>query len=99
MKNKNKLNSLKKAYFKLPNRIHTIGLSATAIAIYSYMAKGPEDFNPSVGNMSKALKLSKTTVVKYIKELKNRNIVKVIQPGAENLITKYEFVEIEKWIS
>lgn len=97
MKNKNSLNKMKRSFFKLPNRILDIGLSATAIALYSYFAKMPEDFNPSVGVISKTLKISKTTVVKYIKELKDRNIVRVIQPGGENVITKYELTRPDEW--
>ena len=97
MKNKNGLNKLKKNYFKVPNKIVDSQLSPVAIALYVYLAKLPEDFNPSVGVMSKNLKISKTTVVKYMKELKDRNIVRVIQEGGENVITKYEFVPVTEW--
>jgi DNA-binding transcriptional regulator YhcF (GntR family) len=61
------------------------------------MAKMPEDFNPSVGVMAKALKISKTTVIKYLAELKSRNIIRVIQQGGENVLTKYEFIKLEDW--
>jgi DNA-binding transcriptional regulator LsrR (DeoR family) len=57
----------------------------------------PEDFNPSVGVIAKTLKISKTTVIKYLTELKNRNIIRVIQPGGEHTITKYEFVHLDEW--
>ena len=97
MKNKIKLNKLRVSYFKLPNKLHTSGLSSTAIALYSYLAKGAEDFNPSVAVVSKALQLSETTVVKYYNELKTRNVIKVIQKGREGVTTKYEFSDISDW--
>lgn len=88
---------MKRAFFKVPNKVFDIGLSATAVAIYAYLAKMPEDFNPSIGNMSNVLGISKPTVIKYMKELQNRNIIRCIQPGGENLITRYEFNKPEDW--
>jgi predicted DNA-binding transcriptional regulator len=97
MQNKIKLNKMTKSYFKVPNRIHDIGLSGMAIAVYSYLAKQPEDFNPAVRVLARSLKISNTTAIKYMKELKDRNIIKVTQAGAENLITKYAFVPYNEW--
>lgn len=97
MKNKNDLNKLKKAYFKVPNKIFTMGLPIAVIGFYTYLAKQPEDFNPAVRTAAKELKISKSTVVKYFQELKNRNIIRVIQPGGENVITKYEFNGTKFW--
>ena len=97
MKNKTTLNKLKKSFFKCPNKIHDIGLSAIAIALYSYLAKCPEDFNPSVGVLARQLKISKPTVIKYLQELKDRNIIQVIRPGGQNTITLYEFNETKDW--
>lgn len=97
MRNKNKLNALKKAYFKVPNKIMEMGLSSTAIALYSYLAKQPEDFNPSVSIIAKSLNISKPTAVKYLKELKDRNIIHCYEPGRENVISKYEFIKVEDW--
>jgi predicted DNA-binding transcriptional regulator len=97
MRNKHKLNGLKKAYFKVPNKIHDIGLSATAIAIYSYLAKQPEDFNPPVSVIGRSLKISKNTVVKYLQELKNRNVIKCYEFGREKVTSKYEFINGGDW--
>lgn len=97
MKNKQDLNKMKKAFFKVPNRVFDIGLSATAIGVYAYLIKMPEDFNPSIGVIAKSLFLSKTTVVKYMKELKDRNLITCIQPGGTNLITKYQLNRPDIW--
>jgi hypothetical protein len=97
MRNKHKLNAQKKAYFKLPNKIHDIGLSAVAIALYSYLAKQPEDFHPALSVVCSSLKISKPTAVKYFNELKNRNIIKCYQQGGQNVISKYEFVPTTDW--
>lgn len=97
MKNRSKLSKLRKRYFKVPNKIHEVGLSAIAIAVYSYLAKMPEDFNPSIGTLAKALNLSKPTALKYLHELKNRNIIKLIKPGGENTISEYELTELTEW--
>ncbi len=98
MKNKNEiLNKLKKNYFKIPNKIFEVNLSATAIAMYCYLAKNREDFNPSVSTIAKSLKLSKTTTIKYLKELQNRNIINQYEAGAERRVSKYEFIKGNDW--
>jgi DNA-binding MarR family transcriptional regulator len=97
MRNKSKLNKLKKQYFKIPNRIFDMSLPAQAIALYAYLAKQPEDFNPAVSVMAKALRLSKPTVIKYVKELKDRNIIRCYEQGRERVISKYEFIPSNEW--
>lgn len=97
MKNRNKLSLLKKNYFKVPNKLYEVNLSAMAILVYTYLAKVPENFNPSVGTIAKSLGLSKTTVVKYLSELKDRNIIRMIKQGGQNTLTEYEFIDIKDW--
>lgn len=97
MRNKLKLNKLKKNYFKIPNRIFDMGLEATAIAMYCYLAKQPEDFNPAISVIARNLKVSKPTVVKYMKVLQNRNIIKQYEQGRERVISKYEFISSNEW--
>lgn len=97
MKNKKYLNKLGKSYFKLPNKIIDNGLSATAIALYTYLAKLPEESNPSVVTMARNLKLSNNTVIKYLKELQDRNIIKQYERGAEKKVSKYEFIKMDEW--
>lgn len=97
MKNKINLNKMKKRFFKVPNKLLEVNLPATAIALYVYLAKMPEDFNPSLTTMCRSLKLSRNTVLKYIEELKKRNMIRMIQQGYENTLTKYEFVDTKEW--
>ncbi len=105
MRNKTLLNKLKRAYFKIPNKIHNNDLSAIAIALYSYLALVPEEFNPSLSVMAKALKVSRGTALKYLKELKDRNIIECIHRGSggmpgvkrEDKFSKYKFIPPEKW--
>lgn len=98
MKNKNRLNKMKKAYFKIPNKIFDVGLPMAVIGFYTYLAKQPEDFNPAIVTACKQLKISKGSVVSYFQKLKDRNIIKVIQPGGERVITKYEFTDPIDWV-
>lgn len=98
MQNKSELNKMKKAYFKVPNRIFEVGLSVQVIGFYSYLAKQSEEFNPAIRTICGQLGISKGSAVKYFQELKDRNIVRVIQPGGENLITKYAFVPTKDWV-
>ncbi len=99
MKNKLKLNGMKRSYFKVPNKLLDVNLPIMSVAIYVYMAKQSEDFNPSIATMAKILDVNKNTIVKYIKVLKDRNIIKLIARGGERTISKYEFVSIDEWIN
>lgn len=97
MKHKTSLNSMKKGYFKLPHKIYSMSLPATAIAIYGYLARGSEEFNPSINTISKALNLARGTTIKYLHELKNRNIIYLIQQGRERVTSKYGFSNPKDW--
>ena len=97
MLNRNKFSKLKKNYTKIPNKIFEIGLSSTGISLFCYLAKVPDNFNPSVGVIARSLKISKTTAIKYIQELKDRNIIKLVKQGGQNTLSEYEFVDIQGW--
>lgn len=97
LKNKNKLNVMKRNYYKVPHKLHSMNLHVVSIAIYSYLARGSEDFNPSVGTIATALNISKTTVVKYIKQLKSSNMLVIVTPGREKVTTKYAFTDQSIW--
>lgn len=97
MRNRNKLGKMRKDYCKIPNKLFNSELSSTAVSIYCFMASHSEEFNPSIKFISKALKIAKGTVIKYINELENRNIIKCIRPGGQRIVTEYEFVSINEW--
>lgn len=97
MRNRNKLSTMKKKYIKLPNKLLLLGLNSHSISIFTYMASVPEDFNPSVKTICKAVKLSAPTVIKYIKELMQHNVINKYAQGGSNTFTKYEFVNPENW--
>lgn len=100
MKNRNLLSeSLVKngGYHKSPNKLYNVGLSVGSIAIYNYLSSCAEDFNPAGRVIAKALKISRTTVHKHLKELCNRNMIKCIEPGGKNRTSKYAFLNIKDW--
>lgn len=100
MKNRNSvIGKINRQYAKIPNKIYSYSLSITAIGLYTYLASNSEEFNPSVKVISRALGISKTTVIKYMKELKDRNLIKCIKPGGEKVITEYEFTPLNEWLS
>ena len=100
MKNRDLLvNNLTKAggYYKCPNRIFALNLSIGAITIFNYLISCSEDFYPAGRTISKVLRISRTSVIKYLNELVNRNIIKVIEHGGRNRVTKYEFIKPSEW--
>lgn len=100
MKNKNLLNLLimkDGGYYKVPNRLYSLNLPMGTIAVYSYLLSCAEDFNPAGRVIAKALKISRTTVHKHLKELCDHNLIKMIQRGGKNRITKYQFCNPKDW--
>jgi DNA-binding MarR family transcriptional regulator len=85
-------------YIKTPGKLYKISLSITAIGLYIYLASNREEFNPSVKVMAKALGVAPGTIEKYLKELKTRNLIKLIKPGGEKVISEYEFVPLSEWV-
>ena len=68
-----------KNYFQLPNEIFLLGLSPSALAVYSYLLCY-EDRNtyqcwPSYKNIGRAVRMSANTVRKYVCELEERQLI------------------------
>lgn len=68
-----------KNYFPLPNEIFSLGLSATAIAVYGYLLRreNRETYEclASYRMIGQAIGKSMTTVRKYVAELEERGLV------------------------
>ena len=68
-----------KNYFPLPNEIFSLGLSATAIAVYGYLLRreNRETYEclASYRMIGEAIGKSVTTVRKYVAELEERGLV------------------------
>lgn len=88
---------MKKNYFKVPTKINRIGLPPFSILIYTYMASLPEEANPSLTNICKILRISRPTVVKYIKELTDRNVINQYEKGDIGRVSKYSFTNPKDW--
>ena len=98
MQNKSKLAKLKRMYVKIPSKIVDINLSAQSVSIYLYMASCAEGFNPSIRYIGKKLLMAPGTVIKYVEELENRNIIKRISTGGIKKLNKFSFVDPSQWI-
>lgn len=68
-----------KNYFPLPNEIYSLGLSATAIAIYGYLLRQEDRTTyqclASYRMIGEAVGKSVTTVRKYVIELEERGLI------------------------
>lgn len=66
----------KNNYFPMPKEIFCLGLSSGEIAVYTYLmyCEDRKTFQcyPSYNIIGKALKMSKKTVMKYVKSLKEK---------------------------
>ncbi len=69
----------KNNYFQMPNEIFCLGLSSCEIAVYSYLmsCEDRETYTcyPSYNTIGKALKMSKKTVMKYVKSLEDKCLI------------------------
>ena len=70
----------KNNYFPMPNEIFCLGLSSGEIAVYSYLMSCEDRKSyqcyPSYNTIGKALKMSKKTVMKYVKSLENKCLIR-----------------------
>ena len=68
-----------KDYFPLPNEIFFLNLSYGEIALYSYLLyrENRESFQcyPSYKTIGQALKMSKNTVSKYVRQLEEKQLI------------------------
>ena len=69
----------KNNYFPMPNEIFSLGLNSGEIAVYSYLMSCEDRKSyqcyPSYNTIGKALKMSKKTVVKYVKSLEDKCLI------------------------
>ncbi len=69
----------KKNYFPMPNEIFSMNLCAGEIAVYAYLMyrENRETYQcwPSYGTIGKALKMSRNTVRKYIRQLEDKGFI------------------------
>lgn len=84
-------------YYKIPDKLYKINLHMGAIALYTYLMSCAEEFNPSGTTMARALKVSRVTIHKYMLELQSRNMIKLLERGGKNKISKYQFTRITDW--
>ncbi len=68
-----------KDYFPLPNEIFCLNLSYGEIAVYSYLLyrENRQSFKcyPSYKTIGEALKMSKNTVCKYVRQLEEKELI------------------------
>ena len=68
-----------KNYFPMPNEIFCLGLNSGELAVYTYLmsCEDRKTFQcyPSYNTIGKALKMSKKTVMKYVKSLEDKCLI------------------------
>ena len=100
MKNKNELHkNVKKNYFKCPNDVFNVGMHIQCVGFYCFLISLPEDFNPSITYLSKRLRISRTTVIRYFNYLEKIGLIKKIEYGniKNKKVTRYELVPNGQW--
>ena len=69
----------RKHFFPMPNEIFSMGLSAEEIAVYAYLMyrENRKSFQcwPSFNTIGKALKMSRNTVRKYVRQLEDKGFI------------------------
>ena len=69
----------KNNYFPMPNEIFCLGLNSGEIAVYAYLMlcedRKTYQCYPSYNTIGKALKMSKKTVMKYVKSLEEKGFI------------------------
>ena len=69
----------KNNYFPMPNEIFCLGLNSGEIAVYTYLMSCEDrktyQCYPSYNTIGKALKMSKKTVMKYVKSLEDKCLI------------------------
>lgn len=90
---------LKKDFTKVPNRIFKMGLSPIAITIYIVYCMYSDDFHPSTPYLCKLLNLSKPTILRYKKELRDRNLIQLFYKGGLGKTSKYKLIKPDLWIN
>ena len=69
----------KNNYFPMPNEIFSLGLNSGEIAVYAYLmsCENRETYQcyPSYNTIGNALKMSKKTVMKYVKSLEDKCLI------------------------
>jgi predicted transcriptional regulator len=68
-----------KKYFLLPNEIFCLGLCSGELSVYSYLVyrENRKTFQcwPSYNTIGNALKMSKNTVKKYVRQLEDKRLI------------------------
>ena len=68
-------------YFRLPNNIFNLGLSAEEIAVYAFILRMENRRTytcfPSYKTICRALKMSKNTVAKYVHSLEEKKLIEL----------------------
>lgn len=68
-----------KNYFPLPNEIFCLGLSCGEIAVYAYLLyrenRRTYQCHPSYRTIGSALKMSRNTVSKYVRQLEEKGLI------------------------
>lgn len=68
-------------YFRLPNDIFNLDLSAGEISVYAFILRMENRRTytcfPSYKTIGKALKMSKNTVAKYVKSLEEKRLIEI----------------------
>ena len=66
-------------YFPMPNEIFSLGLNHGEIAVYTYLMSCEDrktyQCYPSYNTIGNALKMSKNTVMKYVKSLEDKCLI------------------------
>ena len=77
-------------FFSLPNEVFQLGLNAGELSVYSFLRRcenhGTHQCWPSIRTIGQAVRMSKNTVRKYIRQLEERGLI-VTEPT--EVITKH----------
>ena len=88
---------LKEEFFRLPNSIFKIKLPARAVVVFGYLVSCPETFNPSIERISNETGLSEPTVRGGVKDLEDKNMLKVTPRKKRGGRSRYGITPHTEW--
>ncbi len=89
-------------YFTVPNEIYSLDLCSAEIALYSYLLRMEDrktySCHPSFRTIGKALHMSRTTVMKYVRSLEDKGLIETEHTSVmtNNLIKRNG--NLEYWV-
>lgn len=97
MINRSELAKLKTNWYKMAGEANRIGLKPNAFRIFAEFCFCAENFHPSLTHLEKHCHMSRSTINRAIRELKDQRVIRLIKRGTGNAPAQYELLPRTQW--